>query len=72
MVLYYTYTETLGAIMLENKQLTAQELQAMIEQLDTIADRLFLAGRNTAGNAAQEVAYLLHAQLADIEEEQQG
>ncbi len=54
--------------MLENKPLTAEEAENMVAQLDAIADRLFAAGRNTAGNATQEVAYLLHATLVDIEE----
>lgn len=55
--------------MLQNKPLTAEEAEAMIAQLDAIADRLFLAGRNTAGNATQDVAYMLQAVLVDIEEE---
>jgi hypothetical protein len=54
--------------MLENKPLTAQEAEAMIEQLEQIADRLFLAGNNTLGNTVQEVVYCLHANLAEIEE----
>ena len=51
--------------MLQNKPLTATEATAMIEQLDTIADRLFLAGNNTLGNAVQEVTYCMEANLAE-------
>jgi hypothetical protein len=50
--------------MLQNKPLTATEATA-IEQLDAIADRLFLAGNNTLGNAVQEVAYCVEANLAE-------
>jgi len=51
--------------MLQNKPLTATEATAMIEQLDTIADRLFLAGNNTLGNNIQEVVYCMEANLAE-------
>lgn len=54
--------------MLTNKPLTAKEAEAIIEQLDAIADRLFLAGNNFLGNQVQEVVYCVHANLADIEE----
>ena len=54
--------------MLQDKVLTAKEVEAMIEELDSIADRLFLAGENTLGNNTQEIAYCLHARLVDIEE----
>ena len=53
--------------MLENKPLTAQEAEAMIEQLEQIADRLFLAGNNTLGNTVQEVIYCVEANLAEAE-----
>jgi hypothetical protein len=49
--------------MLQNKPLTATETTAMIEQLEAIADRLFLAGNNTLGNAVQEAVYCLDANL---------
>jgi hypothetical protein len=51
--------------MLQNKPLTATETTAMIEQLDAIADRLFLAGHNTLGNAVQETVYCLDAELQE-------
>jgi hypothetical protein len=51
--------------MLQNKPLTATEATAMIEQLEQIADRLFLAGNNTLGNAVQEVTYCVEANLAE-------
>ena len=51
--------------MLQNKPLTHTEATEMIEQLDAIADRLFLAGYNTLGNGVQEVAYCMDAQLAE-------
>ncbi len=51
--------------MLTNKPLTTDEATAIIEQLDAIADRLFLAGNNTLGNAVQEVAYCVEANLAE-------
>ena len=51
--------------MLTNKPLTTAEAEQIIEQLDTIADRLFLAGNNTLGNAVQEVAYCVEANLAE-------
>lgn len=51
--------------MLQTKPLTATEATEMIEQLDTIADRLFLAGNNTLGNAVQEVVYCMEANLAE-------
>jgi hypothetical protein len=54
--------------MLQNKPLTATEATAMIEQLDAIADRLFLAGNNTLGNAVQEVVYCMDANKAEAEE----
>jgi hypothetical protein len=49
--------------MLQNRPLTTAEAELMIEQLDTIADRLFTAGYNTLGNAVQEVAYCAEANL---------
>jgi hypothetical protein len=51
--------------MLTNKPLTATETTEMIEQLDAIADRLFLAGMNTLGNAVQETVYCLDAELQE-------
>jgi hypothetical protein len=42
--------------MLQNKPLTQAEATEIIAQLDAIADRLFLAGYNTQGNAAIEAA----------------
>jgi len=51
--------------MLENKLLTATEATQMIEQLEAIADRLFLAGYNTLGNAVQETVYCLDAELQE-------
>ena len=51
--------------MLTNKPLTATEAAAMIEQLAAIADRLFLAGNNTLGNAVQEVVYCMEANLEE-------
>ncbi len=54
--------------MLTNKPLTKAEAETMIEQLETIADRLFLAGNNTLGNNIQEVIYCMEANLAEAEE----
>ncbi len=51
--------------MLTNKPLTNTEAEAMIAELDAIADRLFRAGNNTLGNAVQEVAYCVEATLAE-------
>jgi hypothetical protein len=53
--------------MLQNKPLTTTEAELMIEQLDTIADRLFSAGYNTLGNAVQEAAYCVEANLQEAE-----
>jgi hypothetical protein len=53
--------------MLQNRPLTTAEAELMIEQLDTIADRLFSAGYNTLGNAVQEVAYCVEANLQEAE-----
>jgi hypothetical protein len=53
--------------MLQNRPLTTAEAELMIEQLDTIADRLFSAGNNTLGNAVQEVAYCVEANLQEAE-----
>jgi hypothetical protein len=50
---------------MQNKPLTTAEATAMIEQLEAIADRLFLAGNNTLGNAVQEVTYCMEANLAE-------
>jgi hypothetical protein len=61
----YTYTKQQGVEMLQNKPLTATETTEMIEQLDAIADRLFLAGLNTLGNAVQETVYCLDAELQE-------
>jgi hypothetical protein len=44
----------------------------MIEQLEAIADRLFLAGNNYLGNTVQEVVYCVHANLAEAEEAEQN
>jgi hypothetical protein len=57
--------------MLTNKPLTATEAEAIIAQLDAIADRLFLAGNNFLGNQVQEVVYCVHANLAEAEEAEQ-
>jgi hypothetical protein len=54
--------------MLQNRPLTTAEAELMIEQLDTIADRLFSAGYNTLGNAVQEAAYCMEANKAEAEE----
>ena len=54
--------------MLQNRPLTTAEAELMIEQLDTIADRLFSAGYNTLGNAVQEVVYCMDANKAEAEE----
>jgi hypothetical protein len=51
--------------MLQNKPLTATETTAMIEQLEAIADRLFLAGYNSLGNSVQEAVYCLDAELQE-------
>jgi hypothetical protein len=53
--------------MLQNKPLTTVEATAMIEQLEAVADRLFLAGNNAIGNAVQEVVYCMEANLAEAE-----
>ena len=54
--------------MLQTKPLTVEEANAMIADLDAMADRLFLAGSNYLGNQVQELAYLLSAQFSDEEE----
>jgi hypothetical protein len=54
--------------MLQNRPLTRAEAELMIEQLDTIADRLFSAGYNTLGNNVQEVVYCMAANVAEAEE----
>jgi hypothetical protein len=54
-----------GVNMLQNRPLTTAEAELMIEQLDTIADRLFSAGNNTLGNAVQEVVYCMEANVAE-------
>lgn len=51
--------------MLQTKTLTLTEATSMIEQLEAVADRLFLAGENTLGNAVQEVVYCMEANLAE-------
>jgi hypothetical protein len=51
--------------MLQNKPLTNTEATEMIEQLEAIADRLFLAGYNTLGNSVQETVYCMEANLAE-------
>ena len=51
--------------MLQNKPLTEIEATAMVAQLEAIADRLFLAGNNTLGNAVQETVYCMEANLAE-------
>jgi hypothetical protein len=51
--------------MLENKPLTQLEAEAMITQLEAVADRLFLAGYNTLGNNVQETVYCMEANLAE-------
>jgi hypothetical protein len=50
---------------MQNKPLTTVEATAMIEQLEAIADRLFLAGYNTLGNGVQETVYCMEANLAE-------
>ena len=50
---------------MQNRPLTTAEAELMIEQLDTIADRLFSAGYNTLGNNVQEVVYCMSANLAE-------
>jgi hypothetical protein len=55
--------------MLTNKPLTATEAEVLIEQLDAIADRLFLAGNNTLGNNVQEVVYCLSAMQDELDVE---
>jgi hypothetical protein len=52
--------------MLQNKPLTEAEAVAMIEQLEAIADRLFLAGYNTLGNGVQETVYCLDAEQQEL------
>jgi hypothetical protein len=64
-VLLYTHTKQQGADMLQNKPLTAEEADAIIAQLEAIADRLFLAGNNYLGNTVQEVTYSVEANLAE-------
>jgi hypothetical protein len=54
-----------GVNMLQNRPLTTAEAKLMIEQLDTIADRLFSAGYNTLGNSVQETVYCMEANLAE-------
>ncbi len=54
--------------MLQNKQLTTAEATAIIEQLEAIADRLFLAGNNTLGNNIQEVVYCMECNLEEQQE----
>ena len=54
-----------GVNMLQNRPLTTAEAELMIEQLETIADRLFSAGNNTLGNAVQEVVYCMAANVAE-------
>lgn len=49
---------------MQNKPLTTVETEVIIMQLETIADRLFLAGNNTLGNAVQEVVYCMEAETA--------
>jgi hypothetical protein len=56
--------------MLQTKPLTHAEAVAMIEQLDAIADRLFLAGNNTLGNAVQETVYCLDAEQQELNDAQ--
>ena len=51
--------------MLQNKPLTEIEATAMVAQLEAIADRLFLAGNNTLGNAVQETVYCMEDNLAE-------
>jgi len=52
--------------MLQNKPLTQAEATEIIAQLDAIADRLFLAGYNTLGNAVQETVYCLDAEVQEL------
>ena len=52
--------------MLQTKPLTHAEAVAMIEQLDSIADRLFAAGYNTFGNSIQETVYCLDAEQQEL------
>jgi hypothetical protein len=51
--------------MLTNKPLTTTETEAIITMLEACADRLFLAGNNTLGNAVQEVVYCMEATEAE-------
>jgi hypothetical protein len=57
--------------MLTNKPLTATEAEAIVTQLEAIADRLFEAGNNFLGNQVQEVVYCVHANLAEADEAEQ-
>jgi hypothetical protein len=50
---------------MQNKPLTTKEAVEMIAQLEYIADRLFLAGRNTLGNNVQEIVYCMEANLEE-------
>ena len=55
--------------MLTNKPLTVTEIEQIIAQLDTTADRLFLAGSNSLGNQLQEIVYCLEARREDLQEQ---
>jgi hypothetical protein len=55
----------MNGVNMQNKPLTTTEVEAMLTQLEAIADRLFLAGNNTLGNNIQEVIYCMEANLAE-------
>jgi hypothetical protein len=55
----------MNGVNMQNKPLTQLEAEAMITQLEAVADRLFLAGYNTLGNNIQETVYCMEANLAE-------
>ena len=48
--------------------LTEFEIEQMIQDLEAIADKLFAAEQNFLGNQVQEIAYLLSANIDEVEE----
>lgn len=48
--------------------LTEFEMEEMIIELEAIADKLFGAEQNFLGNQVQEIAYLLSANMDEVEE----
>ena len=48
--------------------LTEFEIEQMIQDLDAMADKLFGAEQNFLGNQAQEIAYLLSANMDEAAE----